>query len=49
MDPHPDFENVDEDGYTKLNFNTQDATRSPVGSKKGTFILSTFGTLILIR
>ncbi|XP_013008680.1 C-type lectin domain family 7 member A isoform X1 [Cavia porcellus] len=35
MDPHPDFENVDEDGYTKLNFNTQDATRSPVGSKKG--------------
>ncbi|XP_014447942.1 C-type lectin domain family 7 member A isoform X1 [Tupaia chinensis] len=56
MEYHSDLENVDEDGYTQLNFHSQGITRRPVISEKGTpaasppwrLIVLTLGILCLI-
>ncbi|KAM6162651.1 C-type lectin domain family 7 member A [Erethizon dorsatum] len=48
MEYQPDLENVDEDGYTKLNFHTRGATRRPVGSEKGTLATSPSWRLIAV-
>uniref|UniRef100_A0A671EXS3 C-type lectin domain containing 7A n=1 Tax=Rhinolophus ferrumequinum TaxID=59479 RepID=A0A671EXS3_RHIFE len=35
MEYHPDLENLDEDGYTKLDFSSRNVPRRPVFSEKG--------------
>ncbi|XP_019486097.1 PREDICTED: C-type lectin domain family 7 member A-like, partial [Hipposideros armiger] len=55
MEYHPDLENLDEDGYTQLDFSSRSVPRRPVISKKGTFGVShwrciavTLGILCLV-
>lgn len=37
MEYHSGLENLDEDGYTQLDFSSRDITRRPVVSEKGIF------------
>lgn len=39
MEYHPDLENLDEDGYTQLDFSSRRVPRRPVFSEKGIFSL----------
>ncbi|XP_077026127.1 C-type lectin domain family 7 member A isoform X3 [Tamandua tetradactyla] len=55
MQSNTGFENLDEDGYTQLNFTSQGITRRPLVSKKGTCATScwcpiavTLGLLFLV-
>lgn len=48
MENHIRLENVDEDGYTQLDFRLRGITRRPVSSEKGIFFF-VFNILILIN
>ncbi|PNJ07689.1 CLEC7A isoform 13 [Pongo abelii] len=37
MEYHPDLENLDEDGYTQLHFDSRSNTRMAVVSEKGIY------------
>nr|XP_055136665.1 C-type lectin domain family 7 member A isoform X2 [Symphalangus syndactylus] len=48
MEYHPDLENLDEDGYTQLHFNSQSNTRIAVVSEKGSCAASLPWRLIAV-
>lgn len=49
MEYRPDLENLDEDGYTKLDFSSRNIPRRPVFSEKGNFSGNAFNIFILIN
>ncbi|XP_012507608.1 PREDICTED: C-type lectin domain family 7 member A isoform X1 [Propithecus coquereli] len=48
MEYRSDVENLDEDGYTQLHFNSQGITRIPAVSEKGTCVASLPWRLIAV-
>uniref|UniRef100_A0A2K5UXV0 C-type lectin domain family 7 member A n=3 Tax=Macaca TaxID=9539 RepID=A0A2K5UXV0_MACFA len=48
MDYHPDLENLDEDGYTQLHFDSRSNTRIAVVSEKGSCVASPPWRLIAV-